>query len=329
VPHGSEGIAGLVLLERLAPSSRVTTVSFVFSEPQWQTDLPAASVACALAFAFHAVGVSRVEGRVLPTREFDLVRGLGAVPEGVLRESRPVSAGFANEFMWSVLATEWDQLGHRLRNEPVQVEDAQPMADGSAEGDDDRPAWAAALPTLEGSVVTLREIEPADAEVLLDTLDPADIEISIEPAPRSPEDFRRYIAWVRDQRTAGRAAGFAIVPRSTGRAAGLVQVRRTDASGTAAEWGAVLASGHRGTGAAADAVRLMAGFAFERLGVHRLEVRASGIDPRSVRLLPKIGAVREARLRKSFARGDEVTDDDLWVIVKTDWQASRLPAGSR
>jgi RimJ/RimL family protein N-acetyltransferase len=73
----------------------------------------------------------------------------------------------------------------------------------------------------------------------------------------------------------------------------------------------------------------MAGFAFDTLGVHRLEVRASGIDPRSVRLLPKIGAVREAHLRQSFAHGSGVVDDDLWAIIASDWRGPQSASGAR
>ncbi len=131
------------------------------------------------------------------------------------------------------------------------------------------------------------------------------------------------------QRTTGRAVGFAIVPRGTRHAAGLIQVRRDDPSGLIAEWGIVLASRHRGTGSAVEATELMAGFAFETLGVDRLEARASGIDPRSVGLLRKLGAVREAHLRRSFVRGDEALDDGLWAILKADWRGARATAENR
>jgi RimJ/RimL family protein N-acetyltransferase len=73
----------------------------------------------------------------------------------------------------------------------------------------------------------------------------------------------------------------------------------------------------------------MAGFAFETIGVDRLEARASVIDPRSVGLLRKIGAVREARLRRSFVRGDLALDDDLWAILKADWRGVRATPGNR
>jgi RimJ/RimL family protein N-acetyltransferase len=114
-----------------------------------------------------------------------------------------------------------------------------------------------------------------------------------------------------------------------GQAAGLLQVGRADFAGAVAEWGIVLGRSHRGTGAASEAARLMAGFAFETLGVHRLETRASRISPGSISLLRKLGAVHEAHLRQSFAHGSEVVDDDLWAILKSDWPGRQIFSGER
>ena len=320
VPEASADVGGLVLLQRLAPKSRAATVSFVFSEAHWGTDLPAVSSACVLAFAFQAVGVSRVEGRASGAREFETVRRLGAVIEGVLRHSQPVGDGFADQILWSVLDTDWVRPDHSASNLLVHVEQEHPLSGGpTGRGDVERPAWTVRLPTLEGSVVTLREIDQLDVPAFLDVLEPADLEVAFEPAPSTPDEFRRYVLWIQLQRSEGRAAGFAIVPRGARQAAGLLQIRLADLPGAIAEWGIVLASSHRGMGAASEAARLVAGFAFETLGVNRLETRASGITPGSIRLLRKLGAVREAHLRKSFAHGSEVVDDDLWAILKSDW----------
>ena len=330
VPDASAEVGGLILLQRLAPRSRAATVSFAFSEAHRATDLPAASAACMLDFAFKAVGLGRVEGRAGASWEFKAVRRLGAVTEGVLRQSQPVGGGFADQILWSVLATEWSQPDHAAPSVLVPVEQECPLPGASTGGGDvGRPAWTRRLPTLEGSMVTLREIDTPDVPALLGSLEPADIEVAFEPAPSTPDEFRRYVSWVRSRRTEGRAAGFAIVPRGAGQAAGLLQVGRADVPGAVAEWGMVLARSHRGTGAAFEAARLMVGFAFETLGVHRLETRASGLSPGSFSLLRRLGAVHEAHLRQSFAHGSEVVDDDLWAMLKRDWPGRHPVSGLR
>ena len=169
VPDGSAEVGGLVLLQRLAPKSRAAMLSFIFSEAHWETDLPAVSAACVLAFAFEAVGVDRVEGRAGGSREFEAVRRLGAVIEGVLRQSQPVGDGFADQVLWSVLATDWVRPDHSAPSVSVHVEQ-EPLLPGgpTGGGDVERPAWTVRLPTLEGSVVTLREIDLLDVTALLE-----------------------------------------------------------------------------------------------------------------------------------------------------------------
>jgi RimJ/RimL family protein N-acetyltransferase len=203
------------------------------------------------------------------------------------------------------------------------VDGERPLPEGSPAGCAvGTPAWTTDLATLKSPLVTLREIDLLDAPVLLGALDRADLEASIEPAPTTRQELRRYIAWVHLQRAIGRAAGFAVVPRGTRHAAGLIQVRLVAPFGGVAEWGVVVAPRLRGSGVASEAARLLVEFAFDVLGVERLEARASGIDPSSIPLLRKLGAVREAHLRRSFVRGDQVLDDDLWTILKSDWRGA-------
>ena len=45
--------------------------------------------------------------------------------------------------------------------------------------------------------------------------------------------------------------------------------------------------------------------------------------------LQKIGAVREARLRKSFLKDGEYHDQLLWAISADEWRFARMPVCSR
>lgn len=330
VPAGATGVAGLILMRRLGPGSRVTTLSCAFTEAQWPTKLAARSLACALTFAFDAVGVGRIEGRSRTSRELDLVTGFGAIQEGVLRGFNGACDEAADQVLWSVLAPEWSERSHRVPSGSVRVErDPSSIAEWPEEPAPGPPAWTADVPVLKGPLVTLREVDLLDASVLWTALDPEDVETAIEPAPKSLHQFRRYLAWAQLQRTQGRAVGFAIIPRGTRHAAGLIQARLDRPGGSLAEWGAIVAPRLKGHGAGGDAARLLAGFAFDTLGVRRLESRTSGIDPSSISLLRKMGAVREAHLRRSFVRGSEVLDDDLWTILKGDWRGAVGTAGTR
>jgi RimJ/RimL family protein N-acetyltransferase len=69
---------------------------------------------------------------------------------------------------------------------------------------------------------------------------------------------------------------------------------------------------------------LVINFAFETVGVHRLEARAAVKNGRGNGALRKIGAVQEGVLRKSFYRHGEYLDQVLWTILDEDWEAKAV-----
>ena len=69
-----------------------------------------------------------------------------------------------------------------------------------------------------------------------------------------------------------------------------------------------------------DAAHLAIAYAFEVVGVHRLEARAATVNDRGNGALAKLGAVRECVLRSSFLRNGRYLDQALWSIVREDRQ---------
>ena len=65
-------------------------------------------------------------------------------------------------------------------------------------------------------------------------------------------------------------------------------------------------------------------FAFEAIGVHRLEARAAVQNGRGNGALQKIGATREGVLRRSFLRDGQYLDQVLWTIVDDDWRRIKV-----
>ena len=62
-----------------------------------------------------------------------------------------------------------------------------------------------------------------------------------------------------------------------------------------------------GTGMFAEGARLVLDFAFDVIGVHRLEARAAVANGRGNGALRKIGAVQEGLLRRSFLRNGQLS----------------------
>ena len=184
--------------------------------------------------------------------------------------------------------------------------------------------WRRALPVLVGSSVTLRELRPSDAPSLMAMLSTEEVTQFISPPPSSVEGFERFIAWTHRERAAGNYICFGIVPNGMDAAVGLIQVRQLEAGFATAEWGFALGSAYWGSGVFKEGADLVVTFAFDVVGVHRLEARAAMKNGRGNGALRKLGAVQEGILRRSFLRNGKYLDQVLWTILDSDWRGSRV-----
>ena len=189
--------------------------------------------------------------------------------------------------------------------------------------------WKHALPTLTGSLVTLRELRLPDAPALLAMLSTEEVARFISPPPTTVEGFERFIAWTHRERAAGNYACFAVVPHGMDTAIGIFQVRQLEPGFGTAEWGFAMGSAFWGTGMFMDGARMVIEFAFDTIRTHRLEARAAILNGRGNGALRKVGAVQEGVLRKSFLRNGEYLDQALWTILDEDWRAQRTVYGAR
>jgi RimJ/RimL family protein N-acetyltransferase len=189
--------------------------------------------------------------------------------------------------------------------------------------------WRESLPLLAGSQVTLRELELRDAPSLLALLTVSEVARFISPPPTTVEGFERFVAWAQQERERGEYVCFAVVPHGMQTAVGLFQIRQLEPRFATAEWGFALGSAYWGTGMFLDGAELALDFAFESLGVTRLEARAAVANGRGNGALRKIGAVQEAVLRQSFLCQGNYIDQVLWSIVESDWRQAKTVWGSR
>jgi RimJ/RimL family protein N-acetyltransferase len=189
--------------------------------------------------------------------------------------------------------------------------------------------WRTGLPCLAGNLVTLRELRGSDAPALFAALSNEQVAKFISPPPATLDGFARFINWAIRQRQAGQYVCFAVVPHGSDTAIGIFQIRSLEPAFGTAEWGFALASEFWGLGIFVDGAKLIVDFAFEVLGVHRLEARAALKNGRGNGALRKLGAVQEGVLRRSFLRNGEYLDQALWTILHDDWLGAKTVWGSR
>ena len=181
--------------------------------------------------------------------------------------------------------------------------------------------WRQGLPVLRGLRLTLRELRLDDSAALLPLITAPDVTRFMSPPPEVPNWFSTFIAATARERQAGRYAGFGIVPHGEDAPVGLVQIRQLEPGFSTAEWGVALGSAWWGKGLFEDAGRLVLGFAFDTLGVHRLEARVATPNARGNAAVRKLGATAEGLLRRALRTADGATHDQvLWAWLNDEWR---------
>ncbi len=185
------------------------------------------------------------------------------------------------------------------------------------------PSWTAGLPTLAGQLVAIRDLRVSDAPTLLGMLGSDEVGRFISSPPATADEFERFIIGTHRLRAEGRCLCFAIVPHGLDEPVGVIQIRQLDPTFETAEWGFAIGSAFWATGVFLDAARLALRFAFETLGVHRLEARATVTNGRGNGVLRKLGAIHEGVLRRSLLREGEYVDQALWTILAEEWRMAQ------
>jgi RimJ/RimL family protein N-acetyltransferase len=184
--------------------------------------------------------------------------------------------------------------------------------------------WWHDLPELASGRVRLRELRLTDAPSLAEMLGSAEVGEHLSPGPASVAETEKFIAWTRRARRAGRYICFGVTTKSADKAVGLFQMWPLEPSFRTAEWGFALGHRHWGSGLFETAARLVTRFAFETLGVQRLEARSAVDNVRGNGALKKLGAVSEGVLRKCFLANGEYRDHVMWSLLAEDWRALRI-----
>jgi ribosomal-protein-alanine N-acetyltransferase len=184
-----------------------------------------------------------------------------------------------------------------------------------------------ALPVLTGKRVALRGLRLSDAASLFTMLTNDEVARFISPPPSTIEGFERFITWTLQQRRLGTYACFAVTLEGSDTAIGIFQIRQLEPGFGTAEWGFAIGSPYWGTGVFEESAQLVLQFAFDAIGVHRLEARSAIRNGRGNGALRKIGAVQEGVLRKAFLRNGEYLDQHLWTILDEDWRHEKFVWG--
>jgi RimJ/RimL family protein N-acetyltransferase len=155
------------------------------------------------------------------------------------------------------------------------------------------------VPPLAGEVVLLRPWRETDLPaVVLAFSDPVMQRFSWRTGPYGEADARAWFAAQEEARLRGEELNLALVePHGQGAVLGCVSLYEVRLDRGCAAMGYWLAAGARGRGAATQAVRLLARWAFADLGLARLELTCGPDNETSQQVAVRCGFSREGLLR--------------------------------
>jgi RimJ/RimL family protein N-acetyltransferase len=90
-----------------------------------------------------------------------------------------------------------------------------------------------------------------------------------------------------------------------------------------AEVGIALGREHTGRGYGTDAMRIIVGYGFRELGLHRIQLGVAAFNPAGIRAYQKAGFTEEGRQRESILHDGRWYDSVLMSILDHEWAARR------
>ncbi|MGC8857312.1 MAG: GNAT family N-acetyltransferase [Anaerolineae bacterium] len=176
--------------------------------------------------------------------------------------------------------------------------------------------------TLSDGHVTLRPFQFADLGALYAAIREslADLKpwMSWAHDDYHERDAHDFIAIARARWNEGGLYGFAITSSKDGSLLGACNLSQVHPQYRFCNLGYWVRSSQRGKGIAAKAAQLAARFAFEKVGLIRVEVVVATENLASLRVAEKIGAQREGVLRNRIVVGQKAYDAVMFSLIPED-----------
>jgi [ribosomal protein S5]-alanine N-acetyltransferase len=183
------------------------------------------------------------------------------------------------------------------------------------------------LPTLDTARLRLRWLTPDDVPALFAVFgDPEVCRYWSRPALADVDAARALQAEIAEAFADRSLFQWGIARRDTDAIVGTCTLATLSAEHARAEVGFALARACWGRGYVAEALPAMVRFAFETLGLHRLEADADPRNAASIRALERVGFVREGYQRERYHMLGEWQDGVLFGLLRREWR-ERCDAG--
>ena len=177
-------------------------------------------------------------------------------------------------------------------------------------------------PTLQGEMITLRPIRPDDAEAMWEMLaDPEGNRLTGTTRTFTREEID---AWCASRATAEGRYDFAVTTNGDDAFRGEIVLNEVDEVVRSANLRLSMGPTYRGRGYGTEGIQLVLGFAFDGIGLHRVELDVLSINARAKSLYENLGFRVEGRKRDAYRDGDGYCDAIIMGLLEDEYRASQL-----
>ncbi|QGQ19942.1 GNAT family N-acetyltransferase [Cellulomonas sp. JZ18] len=174
-------------------------------------------------------------------------------------------------------------------------------------------------PTLQGEMIVLRPVRGDDADAMWDMLtDPEGNRLTGTTRTFTREQVEE---WCASREAAQGRYDFAVTANGSDEYRGEIVLTDVDEDVRCAGLRLAMRPAYRGRGYGTEAIELVLEFAFEGLGLHRVELEALSINTRAVSLYENIGFRVEGRRRDGYRDGDGWCDAIVMSMLEDEYRA--------
>ena len=130
----------------------------------------------------------------------------------------------------------------------------------------------------------------------------------------------------RDRELSSVDDSFAIYREGKGEPVGIIGLMNLSEANASADLSIIVGSAEdRDQGVGTEAIRLLLGYAFEELGLHRVGLSVFDFNEPAISAYEKIGFAHEGRLRQAVRRHNTFHDAILMSVLADEWRGGERP----
>lgn len=174
-------------------------------------------------------------------------------------------------------------------------------------------------PSLRGRQVLLRPVTVDDVPALMPMFLDAEVSRLTGSHEGRVPDEGRIRTWYDSRGEQDDRLDLAVVELATGRVVGEAVLNEWDPGNESCSFRICLVPGTYGSGLGTEATRLIVGYGFEELGLHRISLEVYAFNPRARRAYERVGFVAEGVLREALLWEGERVDATVMSILAPEW----------